>query len=561
MTTDTATSISQRCRAGIREACAQWKQFWFAPEDPFTLVIMRVLTGWMLAYNLLVWGLDLKAFFASDGLQPLASIMKFHEGQNVFSFLFYVPDRWLVPVHWTCFGIAVLFCVGFGTRVTSILAWLITVSYSQRVPVANFGLDQILGLLCLYLAIGPSGAALSVDSWLQRRRDSRRRMLVDDSLQSPFAQSDVSQSDVPVQPIRKLASCRVALRLIQIHICVIYFWAGFAKLKGDSWWTGEAMWQVIANMEYQTMDLTWMAWVPWLPYLIAHITVAWEVFFCVLVWNRTLRPVMLLVGTAMHFGIGAFLGMWTFGLIMTFAYFSFSDPQAWRARFERVFHGRKQFPTAVPPTAVPESRAANSEAPQTNLIPAPVDQPPQFVESISASKLRCLDELESDNELANRALRPETAVLLVCADAEERDTLRQYFRRHDIPCRATGNAASATSLAIGIRPASIVVSGSGMGSNEVRLLLDDLADVSEAPMVAILSGQQVQRLKQFDLPARILNFPVSPRNVRQIISEQLFGSTESGPNNSFNSIDQPPSSTPKNSHGDDTQFNESSSSC
>ena len=90
------------------------------------------------------------------------------------------------------------------------------------------------------------------------------------------------------------------------------------------------MWQVIANMEYQTMDLTWMSRVPWLPYLLAHATVAWEVFFCVLVWNRRLRPFMLAVGTAMHIGIGAFLGMWTFGLVMTFPYLAFARPSRWR---------------------------------------------------------------------------------------------------------------------------------------------------------------------------------------------------------------------------------------
>jgi hypothetical protein len=92
------------------------------------------------------------------------------------------------------------------------------------------------------------------------------------------------------------------------------------------------MWQVIASEEYQTLDLTWMAWVPWLPYLIAHVTVAWEVFFCVLVWNQRWRPLMLALGAAMHFGIGAFLGLWTFGLIMTYGYFAFGNPEWWRNR-------------------------------------------------------------------------------------------------------------------------------------------------------------------------------------------------------------------------------------
>ena len=166
-------------------------------------------------------------------------------------------------------------------------------------------------MLCLYLAIGPSGASLSLDSVLMRKWRTVR------DLRSPK---------------HELPMARMALRLIQLHLCAIYFWAGFAKLKGDTWWTGEAMWQVIANREYQTMDLTWMAGVPWLPYLLAQVTVAWEVSFCAMVWKDRFRPIWLAIGTAVHFGIGACLGMWTFGLIMTFPYFAFSDGRRWRRR-------------------------------------------------------------------------------------------------------------------------------------------------------------------------------------------------------------------------------------
>lgn len=56
------------------------------------------------------------------------------------------------------------------------------------------------------------------------------------------------------------------------------------------------MWNVVANQEYQTLDLTWMAWTPWLPYLISHITIAWETAFIVLIWNHRLRPLVLAMG-------------------------------------------------------------------------------------------------------------------------------------------------------------------------------------------------------------------------------------------------------------------------
>ena len=307
-------SVLTIVRRSVNEGFAAWHQFWFDPLDPLMLGIMRLLTGWMLFYNLLVWSLQLETFFGRNGVQPLETVKRLYESRFVFSFWLWIDDQYLWPVHIACIIVAALFCVGAATRLTSIAAFLITISYSQRVPVANFGFDQILGMMCLYLALAPSGAAVSVDNLFRNWWRHRKGRALDSA------------------PAR-FASARMATRLIQLHLCAIYFWAGFAKLKGSTWWTGEAMWNVIANQEYQTVDLTWMAWIPWLPYLIAHITIAWEVFFIVLVWNRRLRPLMLAMGTVMHLGIGAFLGMWTFGLIMTFAYLSFADPEIWRKSF------------------------------------------------------------------------------------------------------------------------------------------------------------------------------------------------------------------------------------
>ncbi len=99
-------------------------------------------------------------------------------------------------------------------------------------------------------------------------------------------------------------------------MCVIYFFAGVSKLQGEAWWSGEAMWRAFANLEYQSTDMTWLAWHPHLLNLMTHISVLWEVSFAFLIWRPRLRPLMLVGGVALHLGIGACLGMWTFGLIM-----------------------------------------------------------------------------------------------------------------------------------------------------------------------------------------------------------------------------------------------------
>lgn len=310
-----------------REAVSAWFRFWFEPADAFLLGIMRLLTGWMLFYNLLVWSLELDAFFGRNGLQPLETVKRLYAGRPVFSFWLWIDDGWLWPLHCVCLTIAAMFCVGLFTRVTSVLAFLITISYSQRVPIANFGLDQILAMLCLYMSLAPAGATVSLDALLARWWKRRR---------SPKGPDLSGHSDLKSRTVVRFASARMSMRLIQLHLCAIYFWAGLSKLKGPSWWTGEAMWRVIANAEYQTMDLTWMASVPWLPYLLAHITIVWELFFTVLVWRPRLRPLVLAIGVAMHLGIGMFLGMWTFGLVMVFAYLAFGDADVWRQRVSRL---------------------------------------------------------------------------------------------------------------------------------------------------------------------------------------------------------------------------------
>jgi Vitamin K-dependent gamma-carboxylase len=276
-----------------RAIAAGWEAFWFTPADPTLLGVLRILTGLMLVYTHAVWGLALEDFFGAKSWLSAALVRALQVDQYAYSFWWWVPPAGIWYAHGLSLMILVLFTVGLWTRVTSVLALVIAISYANRVPAALFGLDQINLMLALYLAIGPSGAALSLDHLLARRRRGAAGALV-----------------VPS------AGANLAQRLIQVHMCVIYFFAGVSKLQGPSWWNGEAMWRAFANLEYQSADMTWLAWHPWVVNLMTHVTVAWEIFFCVLIWNKLARPLVLALAVVLHVGIGACLGMWTFGLIM-----------------------------------------------------------------------------------------------------------------------------------------------------------------------------------------------------------------------------------------------------
>ena len=64
-------------------------------------------------------------------------------------------------------------------------------------------------------------------------------------------------------------------------------------MRGDTWWDGSALWFAFASLEYQSLDMTWLADWPITIALMTQITVYWELSFCVLIWPRLLLPLVL----------------------------------------------------------------------------------------------------------------------------------------------------------------------------------------------------------------------------------------------------------------------------
>jgi hypothetical protein len=291
----------------VRSLARDWDAFWYTPADPTLLGVLRILTGLMLLYTHAVWGLVLRDFFGPSGWLSADLVRAIQVDPYGWSLWWWVPQDAIWPVHIASMAILGLFTIGLWTRLTSVLALVVAISYTHRVPAATFGLDQINVMLLLYLTIGPSGRALSIDRWLADRRRGA-------------GASEPGPS----------ASANLAIRLIQVHMCVIYFFAGISKLQGVSWWDGTAMWRAFANLEYQSTDMTWLSRHPSWVNVMTHVSVLWEVAFAFLIWRPRWRPLMLAGAVALHVGIGLCLGMWTFGLIMLVGCASFLPGEAVR---------------------------------------------------------------------------------------------------------------------------------------------------------------------------------------------------------------------------------------
>jgi hypothetical protein len=290
-----------------------WNRFWFSPVDPATLALVRILAGLMLFYTHLVWTLDLDAFFGEHAWISPEAAKSWLAGATSWSWFWVIHSRAVLwTVHLAGLVIFAMFTLGLFSRVTSVLALVVSVAYVNRVPGALFGLDQINCMLALYVMLGPSGDAFSLD----RLRAVRR-------------------AGHPLPPAAPSVGANLATRLIQVHMCVIYFFAGLSKMQGGSWWSGTALWGAFANLEYQSLDMTWLASYPLVIAFMSQVTVWWELGFSVLVWPRILRPLVLAISIPLHLGIGICLGMMTFGLVMLIGCASFLPPEWVRAVIDR----------------------------------------------------------------------------------------------------------------------------------------------------------------------------------------------------------------------------------
>ena len=240
-------------------------------------------------------------------------------GHTVFSVWFHVTDPTQMALVHTAILIAiVLFTLGLFTRVTSVVVWIGVVGYIHRTQQVLFGMDTMMNVLLFYLMIGNSGAALSLDRLIARYRAARASLRRAGTLDAP------ARAFLAGPP--PSTSAGFAVRLIQVHFCIIYIAAGLSKLKGGAWWNGQATWDVMINPEFTLLQYEWyeaslrrLVSVKPVYYALVAGGSAFTIFIEIagpfLVWTR-LRWLIVFLATAMHAAIGVLMGLNLFELFM-----------------------------------------------------------------------------------------------------------------------------------------------------------------------------------------------------------------------------------------------------
>lgn len=300
-----------------RMVSESWNQFWFTSRSISILALLRWLFGGLLLYSHLILASDLQSFIGDNAWINQDLGRTFIDASTIsvpssFSYLWGIRSSgFLWAHHLFTLAITASWCVGFLTRFTGPLCWFLQLMYVHRLTGALFGFDQIITYAVMYLMIAPTGGRWSVDSLLRKRYQEKTK---DGFYNWLFPSS------------RPSLGANMATRLFQLHLCVIYLFGGLSKARGVTWWDGTATWYSLANLEYQSVDMTWLAHYPIAIAAITTATLFWELSYAALIWPRITRPIMLAVAIAVHLGIALVLGMATFGIAMLAANMVFVEP-------------------------------------------------------------------------------------------------------------------------------------------------------------------------------------------------------------------------------------------
>ncbi len=321
MVTRALSSATAYLRALSTDGAQAWDAFWFTPADPINLGVIRILLGALLLYTHITALPDLLEYIGPSGWVDQAALHEMWSlpfnpadpgsgrlGSGTQSLWFYVQTPALIWAGQALFLLAIVcFTIGCATRVATILVWLGHMSYVQRGTVIAFGMDSIIAMLTLYLIFAPAGATLSIDRWRAG------------------------------QPASPSVAANFVLRLIQVHLCLIYLFSGLSKLHGASWWNGTALYQALMISETSLFDLAWLARPEWLWLIVSNLggffTLAIELGFPVFIWNRRLRPLVL--------ALVVFMQLTTLRCSAWDVFSWRCSPRSWRF-FRRAFFGAKR---------------------------------------------------------------------------------------------------------------------------------------------------------------------------------------------------------------------------
>jgi hypothetical protein len=283
-------------------------RFFFAPTSALPLAVLRIVTGAISS----VWS----ALLYTD-LDPLLTYLRVEPDREILWWQLF-PNLSLLGLRTFCFALvlaSLLLMVGAWTRMAAWSVFGLTLILQRYNPAAFNGGDLILrGVVQLGVALGPAGAAISIDAL--RRQDRRR----------------------PVPQIEAWS-----LRFIQLHISIGYLLTFYLKTRGHTWFDGTALWYALNLEDLARFEVPDLLLAPPVGAILTWLAVGTEALVGIGVWLPRTRALALVAGIALHAGIALTMEIGFFSLVMVSSYLAFVPGSA----LEDLMRRLRQKPASV----------------------------------------------------------------------------------------------------------------------------------------------------------------------------------------------------------------------
>jgi hypothetical protein len=295
------SQIFAKLREAGAHAYAGWGKFFFEADAVETMRLFRLCLGILLFVAYVIRAVDNEFYFGANGVIQVDKMLDSFPMKYRWSLLVWFPGEGMLWGTTIVLLISLMtMALGFFPRVSAAIAYFLHVSFMHRNMGIVYGLDMISTYFLFYFIFAKTDAPPT-------RKDSWSTLLTS-----------------------------AALRLCQIQICIIYAFSGWEKLKGLSWWKGEAIWTVFANSQIARFQMNWISHFPLVITLLTYMTLLWEIYFPVVIWSKKLRPWILVGGVGLHLGIGVVVFIPFFSALMVISYITFLTPEESKWALRRV---------------------------------------------------------------------------------------------------------------------------------------------------------------------------------------------------------------------------------
>jgi vitamin K-dependent gamma-carboxylase-like protein len=283
-----------------RELLAVWNAFWFEPMSTAPLAVFRIAFGLVA----LAWSIslvpDVSGFFTEDGIVPDQPTYS-GDQHGAWGLLGIFPSKGMaIAVVVSLIVASACLTLGLLSQLAALVVFLGVMSVERRNPfIFNSG-DVLIRLLAFYLIFAPAAAALSLERFLRNRRD-----FWSFPMRAPWA-----------------------VRLLQIQFSVVYLVAVWTKVRGVTWNAGTAVSFALRIVDLDRFPVpSFVTHSELISNLLSYGTLAIELSLAILVWNRKLRPWVLLLGLSLHLGIEYSIRVGFYGLAIIALYLIWVPPE------------------------------------------------------------------------------------------------------------------------------------------------------------------------------------------------------------------------------------------